>query len=86
MTQSVITRPTGSNVQSVYSANNLNQYTSITNPSQSPTYDDDGNMTQCSLGVSPETWSLTWNAENRLAKKGLSLLIRLTKDIFKEKF
>ena len=35
--------------------------------SQSPSYDDDGNMTQCSLGVSPETWSFTFNAENRLA-------------------
>ena len=56
----------GNPVQSLYTANNLNQYTAITNPTQSLTYDTDGNMTQCSLGVSPESWSFTYNAENRL--------------------
>ena len=27
---------------------------------------DDGIMTQCSLGVPPESWSFTYNAENRI--------------------
>ncbi|MCK4983838.1 MAG: RHS repeat-associated core domain-containing protein, partial [Victivallaceae bacterium] len=63
---SYTTYETGSSVTSAYTLNNLNQYTAITNPSQSPTYDNDGNMTQCSLGVSPETWNFTHNAENRL--------------------
>ncbi len=50
----------GNPVQSNYTTNNLNQYTAITNPTLSPTYDDDGNMT--SDGV----WTYTWNCENRL--------------------
>lgn len=44
----------------VYTTNNLNQYTAITNPSDSPTHDDDGNLTF------DGTWTLTWNGENRL--------------------
>jgi RHS repeat-associated protein len=54
------TTESGSNVQSVYSANNLNQYTAITNPSQSPTYNDDGCM------LTNGDWTYTWNAENRM--------------------
>ncbi len=56
------TNETGSAVTSDYTTNNLNQYTSITNPSQSPTYDDDGNMT------SDGTWTFEWNGENRIKK------------------
>ena len=47
-----------------YTKNNLNQYTAITNPTGSPTYDFDGNMTSMPLGATQ--WSLTWDAENRL--------------------
>ena len=43
-----------------YTANSLNQYTAITNPSVSPTHDGDGNMT------SDGEWTYTWNADNRL--------------------
>jgi len=58
------TTESGSNVQSVYSANNLNQYTAVTNPSQSPTYDDDGNMLTMTLASG--SWTNTFNAENRI--------------------
>ncbi|MCK4982462.1 MAG: hypothetical protein KAS17_06040, partial [Victivallaceae bacterium] len=57
---SYTTYETGSSVTSAYTLNNLNQYTAITNPTQSPTYDTDGDMT------SDGTWDFTWNAENRL--------------------
>ena len=58
------TTESGSNVQSVYSTNNLNQYTNITNPSQNPTYDDDGNMLTMTLASG--SWTNTYNAENRI--------------------
>lgn len=51
----------GNPVQSIYTSNNLNQYTVITNPAQSPTYDDDGNML-----TDGNDWNNTWNCENRL--------------------
>ena len=45
-----------------YSANNLNQYTTITsgNITTDPTYDFDGNMLTC------DGWTQTWNGENRM--------------------
>ncbi len=48
-----------------YNYNNLNQLLSSTNPNQSFTYDDDGNMTQ---GYTPEGYpmTMTYDAENRL--------------------
>lgn len=54
------TNETGSSVQSLYTTNNLNQYTSITNPVQSPVYDDDGSL------ISDGKFTYEWNAENRL--------------------
>jgi RHS repeat-associated protein len=57
---SYTTYETGSSATSAYTLNNLNQYTAITNPTQAPTYDADGDM------LSDGTWSFTWNAENRL--------------------
>ena len=53
------TSESGIPVTSVYEANNLNQYTNITNPTQNPTYDDDGCM------LTNGDWTYTWNAENR---------------------
>jgi len=41
-----------------YTSNNLNQYTMV--DTQSPTYDNDGNM------LTNGDWAYTWNAENRL--------------------
>ena len=58
--QSYTSSESGNPVQSIYTTNNLNQYTAITNPTQAPTYDADGDM------LSDGTWSFTWNAENRL--------------------
>ncbi len=58
------TYETGSSVQSVYTTNTLNQYTAITNPSQSPTYDTDGNMLTMTLASG--SWTNTFNAENRI--------------------
>lgn len=58
------TSESGNPVQSLYTANNLNQYTSITNPSQSPTYDPDGNMLTMTLNSG--SWTNTFNAENRI--------------------
>ncbi len=48
-----------------YDYNNLNQLLNSTNPNQSFTYDDDGNMTQ---GYTPEGYvmTMTYDAENRL--------------------
>jgi RHS repeat-associated protein len=43
-----------------YASNTLNQYTSTTNPSESFTYDDDGNMT------ADGTLVYVWDGENRL--------------------
>jgi YD repeat-containing protein len=59
---------TGSTETTSYTTNELNQYTNITNPSQSPTYDDDGNMLTAPLGTpSPSSaWSFAHNAENRI--------------------
>jgi RHS repeat-associated protein len=54
----------GASGLSTYSANALNQYTSISNGQSAvtcPAYDADGNMT--SYGP----WTFTWDAENRLA-------------------
>jgi RHS repeat-associated protein len=45
-----------------YTANQLNQYTALTQPSQSPTHDADGNLT------GDGTWTYTWDAENRLVR------------------
>jgi hypothetical protein len=47
-----------------YTTNNLNQYTAVTNPSQSPTYDDDGNM--LTVKLESGSWTNTFNAENRI--------------------
>ncbi|NOY76135.1 MAG: hypothetical protein GXP32_10160, partial [Kiritimatiellaeota bacterium] len=58
------TTKSGSNVQSVYTANELNQYTNITNPNQAPTYDDDGNT--LSMTLNSGSWTNTFNAENRV--------------------
>jgi RHS repeat-associated protein len=44
-----------------YTANQLNQYTALTQPAQSPTHDADGNLT------ADATWTYTWDGENRLA-------------------
>jgi RHS repeat-associated protein len=57
-------KETGAPITRSYTANNLNQYTAIDNPTVSPSYDDDGNMT--SLPISSGTWDCSWNAENRL--------------------
>lgn len=48
--------------QSTYSANELNQYTRISNlqSTNHPSYDDDGNM------VGYGHWTFTWDGENRL--------------------
>ena len=43
-----------------YTSNLINQYTATTTPSESFTYDDDGNME--TVG----DWTYTWNGENRL--------------------
>ncbi len=61
------TTESGSNVQSVYSANSLNQYTSIGSMGStwSPTHDDDGNM--LTMDLASGEWSATYNGENRLA-------------------
>ena len=56
---------------SVYAANNLNQYTAITDvaaaptPSQTfnPQFDDDGNQTL--IKTATGIWSVTYNGENR---------------------
>jgi RHS repeat-associated protein len=58
------TNETGSAVTTSYTTNELNQYTSITNPNQSPTYDDDGNM--LTMTLSSGSWTNTYNAENRI--------------------
>jgi RHS repeat-associated protein len=54
----------------VYTANALNQYSSINDPQSSiinPVHDADGNMTSGPLPVDPASASsLTWDAENRL--------------------
>ena len=48
-------------VTNTYLANELNQYTSVSNGIPvAPTYDDDGNM------LSYGDWTYTWNGENRL--------------------
>src|SRR5690606_2161026 len=43
-----------------YTANAVNQYTPTANPGESFTYDADGNLT------ADGTWTLEWDAENRL--------------------
>ncbi len=52
--------------QKTYNYNKLNQLLSSTNPAESFTYDDDGNMTK---GYTPEgsQFTATYDAENRLA-------------------
>ena len=55
---------TGSTVTRTYTANQLNQYTAINNPTAAPTYDDDGNTVSCPLPSGD--WTMTWDAENRL--------------------
>ena len=61
-------------VPAEYTANNLNQYTSISNSATSalsaspretftPAYDDDGNQTR--IKTSTGIWSVTYNGENR---------------------
>ena len=59
-------KETGTTVTRNYTANNLNQYTAINNPTAAPTYDFDGNMTSMPSFAESGTWSLTWDAENRL--------------------
>ena len=60
------TTESGSNVQSVYATNVLNQYTSISKGGipYPPTYDDDGDMLTMTLNSG--SWTNTYNAENRL--------------------
>ncbi len=53
---------TGFRPLETYSANNLNQYTSVSSYSAAPAYDADGNMT------SVDGIDLTWDAENRLIR------------------
>lgn len=56
---------TGTDPNTAYATNNLNQYTATTDPNESFTYDDDGNLTEVGgIGVSPVSY--TWDAENRL--------------------
>ena len=56
---------TGTDPNTAYTRNNVNQYTATTNPSESFSYDADGNLTHVGgMGVSPVTY--TWDAENRL--------------------
>ena len=53
-----------------YTANILNQYTAITQPTQNPAYDLDGNQT------GDGTWTYEWDGENRLVaaeKSGMRL-------------
>jgi RHS repeat-associated protein len=58
------TTSTVDSVSSVYTANQLNQYTAITGGiSVSPVHDDDGNLT-----YDGSAWHHTWDAENRLIK------------------
>ncbi len=49
---------------STYTTNNLNQYVSITNPNQNPTYDPDGDMLTMTLNSG--SWTNAFNAENRI--------------------
>ncbi len=58
------TAESGSPVIRNYTSNNLNQYTAIDAPTQSPTYDDDGNCTSAALesGV----WTFAWDANNQM--------------------
>ncbi len=44
----------------IYTTNNLNQYTATVNPAESFSFDADGNLTQ------DGTYDYTWNGENRL--------------------
>ncbi len=55
----------GTSSQRTYTANALNQYTTLTNPplTTSPTHDADGNLTH-----DGEEWWFEWNGENRLKK------------------
>jgi len=50
----------GTDPNTAYTTNSRNQYTATTNPSESFSYDDDGNLTD------DGTWDYTWDAENRL--------------------
>ncbi|MCK6486707.1 MAG: hypothetical protein L6R00_21585, partial [Phycisphaerae bacterium] len=50
----------GQGTATTYTANELNQYTQTADPSESFTYDDDGNLTQ------DGTYTYVWDAENRL--------------------
>lgn len=43
-------------------ANDLNQYDATTDPTESFTYDEDGNLTQ------DDTFTYMWDAENRLIR------------------
>ena len=56
-----ITEETGTPVTTIYTGNELNQYTAVTGLSPTPTHDDDGNM----LTNGGRTYA--WDAENRLA-------------------
>ena len=49
-------------LETIYTSNNLNQYTAINTPQGTalPTYDADGNM------LTNGNWAYTWNGENRL--------------------
>ncbi len=47
-----------------YTSNLLNQYAAVSCLPSAPTYDDDGNVT--SMPSTTNTWTLAWDAENRL--------------------
>jgi RHS repeat-associated protein len=52
----------GASPDMTYTRNNVNQYTATADPSESFTYDDDGNL------KTDATYGYTWDAENRLIR------------------
>lgn len=59
-----------------YNRNSVNQYTSTTGPSESFSYDNDGNMTGDSAKI------YTWDAENRLASVAPASVVTGSKRVF----
>jgi RHS repeat-associated protein len=66
-----------------YSANALNQYTSIPLAPAAPSYDADGNMTSGPLPISPtSTSTLAWDAENRMIEVKNSSATTIQQNIY----